>query len=170
MWRHRCSVTLALGAAISAVVEFLVILAIAVLPTAQLPISPETTQLPISLRQEPMSPSADNPTSNGECSSVSWCFTSGSWCFTTFHYVSQCFTSVSWCFTMFNNVLRCLVSHATIGFAASATSRWPIASGITTKPKKSAITPQKSAMMPQGSSISPRKWSHAKLRPEWRLE
>ena len=40
-----------------------------------------------------------------------------------FYDISQCFRSVSWCFTMFNNVLRCLVSHATIGIAASVTAR-----------------------------------------------
>ena len=39
------------------------------------------------------------------------------------HNVSQCFTSVSWCFTMFNNVLRSLVSRATIGIAALATTQ-----------------------------------------------
>ena len=54
--------------------------------------------------------------------SFSWSFTSGSWCLMTFQDVSQCFTSVSWCFTMFN-IFQCLVSHATIGIAASATAR-----------------------------------------------
>ena len=94
-----------------------------------------------------------------------------------FHDISQCFKSVSWCFTsgsrcfmmyhnaldVFHDVLWCLACRATIGVAASATVRPPIASGIVT-------TPQKSTMAPQGLSISPRTWSHAKLRPEWRLE
>ena len=86
------------------------------------------------------------------------------------HNVLRCITMFYMCFMMFYNVLWCLASRATIGVAASATVRPPIASGITTTPQKFAITPQKSAMAPQRSSISPRTWSHAKLHPEWRLE
>ena len=90
-----------------------------------------------------------------------------------FHDVSQCFKCFIMfymCFMMFYNVLWCLASRAMVGVASSVPSRPLIASGIAITPQKSAITPQKSAMAPQGSSISPRTWSHAKLRPEWRLE
>ena len=87
-----------------------------------------------------------------------------------FHDVSQCFTSISWYFTMFNIVLRCLVSRATIGIGDRAAANRlrdrdnaSGMSGIVTTPQGSAITLQKSAM-------TPRKWSHAKLYPEWRLE
>ena len=104
--------------------------------------------------------------------SVSWCFTSG----------SRCFTSGSRCFTMYHNVLHvfhdvllCLTMFYDVYRVAqrSATAWPPIGSVIATMPQGLpglAITPQKLAMAPQGSSISPRTWSHAKLRPEWRLE
>ena len=95
--------------------------------------------------------------------SISWCLTSGSRCFTTFHDVSEWFTNVSWCFTMFNES-RNDRHHV------SVTTWLPITSGIATTPQGSAITPQKSAMTLQGSLISLGKWSHTKLRPEWRLE
>ena len=74
--------------------------------------------------------------------------------FMMYHNVLQVLHDV---LQVFNIVLRCLVSHATIGIAASATE-WPqIASGIATMSQGSAITPQKLAMMPQGSSLSPLK-------------
>ena len=97
---------------------------------------------------------------------VSQCFK----CFMIFTSGSRCFTMFYMCFMMFYYVLWCLASHATIGVTASVPARPSISSGIAITLQKSAITPQKSAMAPQGSSISPRMWSHAKLRPEWRLE
>ena len=84
---------------------------------------------------------------------VSQCFKGGSWCFTMYHNVSQ----------VFHDVLLCLVSRAMIEIYTSVTAQPPIASGI-------ATTSQESAMTPQGLSIFPRKWSHAKLRHERRLE
>ena len=126
--------------------------------------------------------SADIVASNGECSSVSWCITMFLECFMMFHNVlrvfhdvSQCFKSfhdvllavhdvlrrftmykrVSWCFTMFYDVSW--VAQRT----GSPTAQPSNTAGILTTPQVSAITPQR-------SSISPRKWSHAKLRPEWR--
>ena len=118
--------------------------------------------------------SADIIASNGDCLSVTWCFAmkSVSWWFTSgygglcvvhdvlrvFHDVSQCFSIVSWCFTTFSKSRN------------DRHRRPPIASGIASMLLKSAIMRQGSQITPQGSTISPRKWSHAKLCPEWRLE
>ena len=74
------------------------------------------------------------------------------------HDLLWCITMFYKCLMMFYNVLRCLVSRATIGI------------GDRRLPQESAITPEKSAMTPQVSSISPRKWSNAKLHPDWRLD
>ena len=105
--------------------------------------------------------SADIVTSNLECFmmfynvlSVSWCFTSGSWCFISGSTVSWCFTSVSQYFTMFSESRNDW--HRRLYHLQSPSRRPPIALAI-------AITPHKSA-------VTPWKWSHAKLRPEWRLE
>ena len=81
-----------------------------------------------------------------------------------FHNIIQCITMFYMCFIMFYYVL-CLASRATIGDRAAADCLRDRDNA-----QGSAITPQKLTMAPQGSSISPRTWSHAKLRPEWRLE
>ena len=91
-------------------------------------------------------PNADVSTSSADVSASSADIVASnkvSWCFTMFY---MCFTM----FYLFNNVLWCLESRKTIGVAASAPARPPIASGIAITPQKSAITPQKSAMAPQG--------------------
>ena len=96
-----------------------------------------------------------------ECfKSVSWCLASGSRCFTMYHNVLHVFHDVllCLCFMMFSesrNDRRRRIGYRT----APATT-----------PQGLAITSQKLPMAPQGSSISPRTLSHAKLRPEWRLE
>ena len=78
--------------------------------------------------------------------------------------LATCFMMFYKCFLMFNNVLLCLVSSATIGIGASTINNCCIGD------HRSPITPHWSVMTLQGSSITPRKWSHSKLRPEWRLD
>ena len=124
--------------------------------------------------------SADIVTSNGECSSLLWCFTMF-WVFhdglLMVHDVLQCFTMYHNVLQVFHDLLLCLTMFYYVWWVVQRTAspdRWlhgrrsPQGSAIT--PQKLVITLQKSAMMPQGSSISPRKWSHAKLCPEWRVE
>ena len=120
-----------------------------VIPTPQSHISPET---PLRV---PVSPHR---------AAILLHLTSNVW---VFHDVSQVvhnglhvfrdILSVS-CFAMFNNVLWCLGSLATISI------------GECQSPQGSAITPQRLAISPQGFLIMVQKWSHAKLRPEWRRE
>ena len=105
---------------------------------------------------------------------VSWCFTSGSWFLLVVHNVLRCITMF---YKVFHDVLLCLTifSESRIGGRRSpqGMQQWGVAitlQGAAMMLQGSAITPQKSAMTPQGSSILPRKWSHAKLCPEWRLE
>ena len=87
------------------------------------------------------------------------------WHFMLYHNVLQVFHDVLLCFTMFSESRNDWHRrpHGRLRDCDKA-------SGIVIMPQGSSITPPKSAIIPQGLSISPRKWSHAKLRPEWRLE
>ena len=82
-----------------------------------------------------------------------------------FHDVSQSFKSVllfyQWftmfyvCFTMYHNVLPVFYVLCFMVFSESCNNRhWRL----------------RGHRSLQGSAITPRKWSHAKLHPEWRLE
>ena len=111
-----------------------------VIPTPQLPISPETPRWYRRIEWRVFHDIS-------QCfKSVSRCFTSGSHCTTMFY---MCFMTFYYVY----NVLWCLACRAMIGVAASTTTRPPIAWGISTVPQGSAITQQKSAMAAQPAGI-----------------
>ena len=145
--------------------------------SARAPMSP--CRSPMSPRRSPMSPHRA-PIANVSTSSADIVASNGGvrvFCdvLRVFHNVLLVVRDVLRRFTMYHNVLqvfydvlRCIVSRATIGIAASATTRPPIAAGI--GDNSAGIGDDAAGIGDNSAKVLSRKCNNAQLRPNWSQE